>query len=56
MPFDYYECGICDGIHHWDWNGDCREYRLSLEDLSDGARLASWEERQKADEEEEDQQ
>lgn len=20
-----YECGICSGIHPWDWNGDCRE-------------------------------
>ena len=20
-----YECGICDAVHPWDWNGDCRE-------------------------------
>jgi hypothetical protein len=20
-----YECGICDCLHPWDWDGDCRE-------------------------------
>ena len=20
-----YECGQCDHLHPWDWNGDCRE-------------------------------
>lgn len=20
-----YECGICGGLHPWDWKGDCRD-------------------------------
>jgi hypothetical protein len=20
-----YECGICNCLHPWDWNGDCRD-------------------------------
>lgn len=21
----FYECGICDHVHPWDWDGDCRD-------------------------------
>lgn len=52
----YYECGICDQIHPWGWNGDCRDdaNRFNPEDLEaipGGYELMSWEERQTADQE-----
>jgi hypothetical protein len=33
MPRNFYECDICDGIHPWEWNGDCHEdeYRLTTD-------------------------
>ena len=33
----YYECGICDHLHLWNWSGDCREdaNRFTLSDLED---------------------
>ena len=47
----FYECGICDSIHPWDWNGDCRDdaNRLTLEDIPVDAPLMSWEDRVNAD-------
>ena len=47
----YYECGICDCIHPWDFVGDCRDdqNRLSYDNLSDDAHVYSWEDRQIAD-------
>jgi hypothetical protein len=47
----FYECGICDCIHPWEWDGDCREdaARLSLDDIPDDAQLFSMEERVEAD-------
>ena len=53
----YYECGICDQIHPWDWDGDCRDdaNRLTLEVLDaehgswDAWELFTWEERLRAD-------
>jgi hypothetical protein len=47
----YYECGICDHIHPWDWYGDCRgdANRLTLDDIPQDAELLSWEERCEAD-------
>lgn len=43
----FYECGICDHIHPWDWDGDCREdkNRLTLDDIPQDAELFSWAER-----------
>jgi hypothetical protein len=31
----FYECDICGHIHHWDWNGDCRDdaNRFTLEQI-----------------------
>lgn len=50
-PRKYYECGICDCIHPWNWDGDCRDdaNRLSLEQLGLDDELLSWEDRQEAD-------
>lgn len=25
MRHVFYECGICDQIHPWEWDGDCRD-------------------------------
>lgn len=35
MPKVYYDCGICDHFHPWDWRGDCRydTNRLTYDDL-----------------------
>lgn len=52
----YYECGICDHCHPWDWNRDCREdaNRLTEEELDnlhgqDGYELRSMDDRVSAD-------
>lgn len=54
----YYECGICDHCHPWDWNGDCRDdaNRLTCDHLDDkhgqdGYELRSMNERVEADSE-----
>ena len=49
----FYECGICECIHPWEWNGDCRddENRLYYEDIPDDATIFTWECRQEADKE-----
>lgn len=50
-PLRFYECGICDGIHPWGFNGDCRDdaNRLTLDDLTFDDELLSWEDRREAD-------
>jgi hypothetical protein len=47
----YYECGICEHLHPWDWHGDCRDdaNRFTDEVLRDGDEVASMEERLEAD-------
>jgi len=47
----FYECGICDCIHPWLWNGDCRDdaNRLSLDELLDNDILLSMDDRVAAD-------
>lgn len=47
----FYECGICESIHPWEWDDDCREdsNRLTLEDIPQDALLMSWEDRINAD-------
>ena len=47
----FYECGICDCIHPWLWNGDCRDddNRLSLDDVPFDAEVRSMDERVAAD-------
>lgn len=50
----FYECGICDHVHPWEFNGDCRDdaNRFTCEDvemLFDEPEVVSWEERQRAD-------
>ena len=54
-----YECGICDSLHPWDWNGDCREDAARFAGVDDYAErmgisesaveVVNWEERQAAD-------
>jgi hypothetical protein len=56
-----YECGICDHVHPWDWDGDCRDDAnrfAGVEDYCERKGIAesavevmSWEDRQAADEE-----
>lgn len=56
----YYDCGICDHIHPWTWNGDCRDddNRYTLDALAaklgmpeEDIDVRSMEERVQADEE-----
>ena len=35
MTRRYYECEICGGIHHWEWNSDCREKYANVRDEVD---------------------
>lgn len=54
-----YECGICDCLHPWNWNGDCREDAARFGDVSEYAEkhgiseqdveVRLWEERVNAD-------
>lgn len=30
-----YECGICDCLHPWDWDGDCRNDEYRFADVED---------------------
>lgn len=53
----YYECGICDCIHPWDFQGDCRDdaNRFAMDELEEkhgglGFELRSMDERVAADE------
>lgn len=32
-----YECGICDSLHPWDWDGDCRDDENRFPDAQDYA-------------------
>ena len=45
----YYECGICDCYHPWEWDGDCREDANRLTDLPYDAEIRSMEDRMEAD-------
>ena len=52
----YYNCGICDHFHPWDWSGDCRDdtSRLTYDDLDkkhgeNGYELRSMKDRSAAD-------
>ena len=54
-----YECGICNHVHPWDWDGDCREDANRFAGYSDYTErtgipenrieVRSWEDRQEAD-------
>ena len=47
----YYECGICDHLHPWEWDGDCRDdaNRFTNEDVPFDAVIHSMSERVDAD-------
>ena len=47
MTTVYYECGICEHLHPWNWNGDCREdaNRFTLEQVEGNTQIRTWEER-----------
>lgn len=51
-PRIFYECGICEALHPWDWNGDCREdaARFHLDTINPEDEVRSMEERLEADE------
>lgn len=58
-----YECGICDCLHPWDFQGDCRDNNNRYADAEDYAErhniseydidVLEWEERLEADQREE---
>ncbi len=43
----YYECGICEHLHLWDWDGDCRDdaNRFASDQIPDDAIIMTMEER-----------
>ena len=43
----YYECGICDHLHPWEFNGDCRDdsNRLTFDDIPPNSDIQSMDER-----------
>ncbi len=47
----YYECGICDHLHPWDWSGDCRDdaNRHTADVIHDGDTIETMEARLVAD-------
>lgn len=47
----FYECGICDCIHRWDFDGDCRNdaERLNFDDIPTNAEVRTWDDRIRAD-------
>lgn len=59
--YTLYECGICDCLHHWEFEGDCREDDERYGDTQDyrernnltvndwDIEVRSWEERTEAD-------
>ena len=56
MTRRYYECGICGGIHRWEWDGDCRDKYAncmnevdSLEAAGVDVDVLTWEDRIAAD-------
>jgi hypothetical protein len=51
MPIRFYECGICDHLHSWTFNGDCRqdETRFAADEVPITAQIFTWEDRQAAD-------
>lgn len=58
-PVKVYECGICDHVHPWEFDGDCREDAnryAGYEDYAERHNMSSravmvltWEDRQEAD-------
>lgn len=36
-PHTLYRCGICECLHPWEWNGDCREDDYRYGDTQDYA-------------------
>lgn len=49
----YYECEICDYIHPWQWNGDCRDNsnRLTMDVIEPEDIVLTMEDRLTADQE-----
>jgi len=47
----YYECGICDHLHPWDWSGDCRDdrNRFTNDILTEGDEVLSMDDCANAD-------
>ena len=47
----FYECGICDHIHPWEFDGDCRNdaTRLTMDNVGFDDELLTWEDRLEAD-------
>ena len=45
----FYECGICDCYHLWEWNGDCREDAARFIDIPPYAEVYSMEDRLEED-------
>lgn len=47
--FNYYECGICEHLHPWIFDGDCRDNknRFGYDEIENDAIIASWDERRK---------
>ena len=45
----FYECGICDQYHPWEWDGDCRDDANRYSDPPDNAEIRSMEDRMGAD-------
>lgn len=50
-PKKFYECGICECLHPWDWDGDCREdaARFFSDTIPADAEVFSMEDRVAAD-------
>ncbi len=50
-PLQYYQCGICDHVHPWEFHGDCRDdgNRFTVEELPPGVEILSWLDRIEAD-------
>ena len=47
----YYECGICEHLHPWNFDGDCRDdaNRLRSDEIPNDAEVLSWNDRLVAD-------
>jgi hypothetical protein len=47
----FYECGICDHLHPWDWDGDCRDdlNRFTGDEIPDDAQVSTWDDRLNTD-------
>lgn len=45
----FYECGICGGVHRWEWDGDCREPDYHRDAIGPDEEVATMDERVEAD-------